>query len=380
MAIKLNEDQKKGLKLAVKRYYEGKKYTCIAGYAGTGKSTLVQHIIKEIFPNPIDRLEKVSYCCYTGKASLVLSQKGCPATTAHRLVYKSRELPNGTFIHYPRSYPENEDLKIIVIDEISMLEKEMWEIMLSWGIYIICLGDPEQLPPLHESNGILDKPHIFLTEIMRQEEGSEIIDFSMLVREGKNLPYKYNGKEVSIISKKDLTQDLLLSVDQVICGKNITRRNLNAFMRKAIHKDKYLESPLNNDKIICLKNYCEFDLVNGEIGNIIKPKIIKDKYIKNGIIEAGFETGYSSYHKLRMDKQLFEIGESCIDENIRRELEKCNRPLEFDYGYAITCHKAQGSQWDSILIYDEYLGDKENHRKWLYTGITRACKKVIICR
>ena len=379
--IKLTKNQKQGLKISLERYKNGEKYTCIAGYAGTGKSTLVQYIIKEIFPNPIDRLEKVSYCCYTGKASLVLSQKGCPATTAHRLVYKSRELPNGTFIHYPREYPENENLKVVVVDEISMLEKEMWDILISWDVHIICLGDPEQLPPLHESNKILDNPHIFLDEIMRQEEGSEIIDLSMMIRELNSCyPIGYKGKEVSIISKRDLTQDILLSVDQVICGKNITRRNLNSFMRRAIYGDKYSNLPLNRDKIICLKNYCEFDLVNGEIGIIVNPKVVRDRYIKNNVVEADFNTGYSSYHGLKMDKQLFEIGESCITESMRRRLEKCERPLEFDYGYAITCHKAQGSQWDSILIYDEYLGDRENHRKWLYTAVTRACKKLIICK
>lgn len=377
MMIKLTKNQKQGLKISLERYKKGEKYTCIAGYAGTGKSTLVSYLIKELGL----RDEEIAYCCYTGKASLVLSQKGCPATTAHRLVYRSRELPNGTFIHYPRECPENPLLKLVVVDEVSMLEVEMWDILMSWDVHVICLGDPEQLPPLHSSNKILDNPHVFLDEIMRQEEGSEIIDLSMKIRELNSCyPLGYKGKEVSIISKRDLTQDILLNVDQVICGKNVTRRNLNSFMRSAIYGDKYSELPLDNDKIICLKNYCEFDLVNGEIGNIIKPKIVKDRCIKSEVVEAGFETGYSSYHKLKMDKQLFETGESCIDEKMRRRLEKCDRPLEFDYGYAITCHKAQGSQWDSILIYDEYLGDKENHRKWLYTAVTRACKKLIICK
>ena len=184
--ITLTNKQNQGLKIALNRYKNDEKYTCIAGYAGTGKSTLVQYIIKELNLKPWE----VEYCCYTGKAALVLSQKGCPAQTAHRLCYKSRELPDGTYIHYPRLAPENENLKVVVVDEVSMLEKEMWEILTSWNIHIICLGDPEQLPPLHEPNNILDNPHIFLDEIVRQAKESEIIRLSMNIREGKDILFQ----------------------------------------------------------------------------------------------------------------------------------------------------------------------------------------------
>lgn len=376
MMINLTNKQNEGLKIALNRYKQGEKYTCIAGYAGTGKSTLVQYIIKELNINSWE----VEYCCYTGKAALVLSQKGCPAQTAHRLLYRSKELPDGTFIHKPRLYPENPDLKIVVVDEVSMLEKEMWAILMSWNVHVICLGDPEQLPPLHEHNGILDSPHIFLTEIVRQALDNEIIKLSMDIREGKYIPYVLNGKDVSIIPKSHVNESLLLNnIDQVICGKNVTRYNLNKFMRESIYGDKYQDLPLHNDKIICLKNYCEFGLVNGEIGNIINPKLHKGvKLIPNGYLSAGFTTDYSQYEKLKMDPNIYKGLESSITPQMRLKLDKCERPLEFDYGYAITCHKSQGSQWDNVAVFDEWLGDKDFHRRWLYTAVTRAVKNLII--
>ena len=377
--IKLTEKQKRGLKITIDRYKKGERYTCIAGYAGTGKSTLVSYIVKELnFDNNYD---EIAYCCYTGKASLILQLKGLPATTAHRLLYKSKELPDGTFLHIPRLTPDNPNLKIVIVDEVSMLEKEMWSILMSWkGVYVICLGDPEQLPPLHEPNGILDNPHVFLDEIMRQALDNEIIKLSMDIREGKFIPNQYSGKDIQIAPKSYINEEILLSANQVICGKNKTRFDLNMYMRQAIWKNKYQDLPLQGDKIICLENYCEYDLINGEIGIINnKPKNKNLPYFENNIIQCNFKTDYSLTKNLNMDKNIFLTGEPTdYPYWIRLKFDKCNRPLKFDYGYAITCHKAQGSQWDNIIIYDEYLGDKEFHRRWLYTAVTRACKKLIL--
>lgn len=370
----LTSKQEQGIKIAVKRYRDNEPYTCIAGYAGTGKSTLVSYIVNEL---QLDNNE-VEYCCYTGKAALILSQKGCPAITAHRLIYKSIELEDGSYLNIVRDYPENQNLKLVVVDEVSMLEKEMWDILMSWKIHVIALGDPEQLPPLHESNHILDHPHIFLDEIMRQQKDNSIIDLSMNVREGKFINYQKTNN-VIVMPKSNLTEELLLSVDQVICGKNNTRHDLNTIMRQGIHGNKYNDLPLDKDKIICLKNYCEFDLINGEIGLIVNPKVGSNKLV-GPYIKGGFVTEYSYHDKLKMDYKTFTEGVSGITPEIRCKLHKCKRPLEFDFAYAITCHKSQGSQWDSIMVFDEWLGDKEMHRRWLYTAVTRAINNLIIVK
>ena len=181
--MELTKKQEEGLKIAVSRYKAHEAYTCISGYAGTGKSTLIKFIIAALGLEP----EQVCYVAYTGKAAQVLKQKGCPnPITAHKLLYKAKPMPNGTYKFEPKLSLEGE-YEIIVVDEISMLPKEMWLRLLSHRIHVIACGDPFQLPPIDKDsdNHVLDNPHVFLDEIMRQAYDSEIIRFSMWIREGK---------------------------------------------------------------------------------------------------------------------------------------------------------------------------------------------------
>lgn len=135
----LTNRQEEGLRIAVSRYKAHEAYTCIAGYAGSGKSTLVKFIIAAL--GLAD--DEVSYVAFTGKAAKVLQQKGCPnAMTAHKLLYYSKQKANGKFAFTPRKRLENEDLRVVVVDEISMLPREMWELLLSHHIYVLALGDP----------------------------------------------------------------------------------------------------------------------------------------------------------------------------------------------------------------------------------------------
>ena len=167
----LTKKQEEGLKIAVQRYRNKESYTCISGYAGSGKSTLVQFIISALdIPEYL-----IAYIAYTGKAAQVLKNKGCPgAMTAHRLLYQSFPRKDGTFVHIP--YESLGPLQLIIVDEVSMLPKDMWDLLLSHKIHVIALGDPGQLPPvMAEQHGILDHPHIFLDETMRQAQESEII-------------------------------------------------------------------------------------------------------------------------------------------------------------------------------------------------------------
>lgn len=373
--ITLTTKQAQGLKLAIQRYKNHEPYTCIAGFAGTGKSTLVQYIIKELYiPDHL-----IAYVAYTGKASLVLQQKGCPgATTAHRLLYYSQELPDGTFIHTPRERPEH-PLKLIVVDEVSMLEKEQWEILMRWRIPVIALGDPFQLPPIHEDNGVLAHPHIFLDQVMRQAQDSEIIRLSMDIREGKSLNC-YHGKDVCVTSKSKISDQLLLKADQVLCGKNVTRFDLNQRIRRAVWGDKYQIAPINGDKCICLKNYWDKgNLTNGTIGTINKIYTMNTELLKPMLL-GSFETDTGdTYDFLSMDYKIFTEGKTTVNQDNWRQFAKYERPMEFDYGYAITVHKSQGSEFDKIILFNEYLGaDREHYLRWLYTGITRASKKLIV--
>jgi exodeoxyribonuclease-5 len=204
----LTKKQEEGLDIAVARYKRKESYTCIAGYAGTGKSTLVKFIVSALDIDP----DLVCYVAFTGKAALVLKEKGCPnAMTAHKLLYQSYPRNDGTFWHKQKR-PLDKAYKLIIVDEVSMLPKDMWELLLSHNIHVIALGDPGQLPPIGDDNGVLANPHIFLDEIMRQAQESEIIRLTMDIREGKPLEL-YKGKEVQVIDKKDFEDGIYLWAD-----------------------------------------------------------------------------------------------------------------------------------------------------------------------
>lgn len=354
--------------------------------AGTGKSTLIRFIISALNIDPDD----VCYIAYTGKAAQVLRSKGCPnAMTAHRLLYKSIQKDDGTFVHFPKRplFP----FALIVVDEISMLPKPMWELLLSHHIHVIALGDPGQLPPvMAESNGILNAPHIFLDEVMRQAAESEIIRLTMDIREGKGLTPML-GQEVRIVGREELLQPGFLAWgDQIICGKNDTRNQINRVMRQIKMNTKEIE-PLIGDRIICLHNEWECinltgdALVNGLSGIITDLKYTNDNPFmkKTPIIDFQPDIDDSDiFRGLEADYKLFTEHIPTVNKETFKKIPKFYRPKEFDYGYCITCHKAQGSEYDKVIVLEEYLRgeSKDGHSRWLYTAATRAAKKLIIVR
>lgn len=266
-----------------------------------------------------------------------------------------------------------------------MLPEEMWNLLLSHKIHVIALGDPGQLPPVSGESKVLKNPHIFLDEIMRQAQESEIIRLTMDIREGKPLEL-FQGKEVQIIDKKDVVDGMFLWADQIICAKNETRKKINALVRKYKYNIKTNE-PIDGDKVICLKNdwktiSTEGDvLVNGLIGTIKNPKKKKIGKIDNLIadfIPDGQEEGFKS---LKMDYKLLAFGQSSITNDNMKRIPKKFLPKEFEYGYCITGWKSQGSEYDKVLVIEEnFPFNKEEHIKFLYTAATRAKKKLVIVR
>lgn len=382
--MELTRKQEEGLKIAVERYDHGEPYTCIAGYAGTGKSTLVQFIIAALGLYP----EQVAYIAYTGKAAMVLRDKGCPnAMTGHKLLYDSIPRKDGTYYHRPKR-PLVPGYDLIILDEVSMFPKEMWDLLLSHNIHVIALGDPFQLPPIGEDNKVLEKPHIFLDEIMRQEQDSEIIRLTMNIRDHKPLNLM-KGQEVQVVRPYDMVDGMLTWADKVICGKNVTRHNINFKMRQMLF-DVEDNIPIDGDKIICLKNDWDIinregdPLINGTTGYLQRPRINNHlPYITNGVVgnfmpEDG-ESDKALFTGLLMDYKLFENGQFTITKDNFRRIPKPFHPKQFDYGYCITAHKSQGSEYDKVLVLEEYLAGGE-HDRWLYTAATRAKKKLVIVK
>ena len=394
----LTKKQEEGLKCAIERYNLGEKYTIISGYAGSGKSTLIKFIVAGL--EGVDPELDVCYVAFTGKAATVLQQKGCPnATTAHKLLYHAKPMPNGTFkfVEKPKSMVQ---YKVAVVDEVSMLPKPMWDLLLSYNMYILAMGDPGQLPPVDKDadNHVLDKPHVFLDEIMRQAQDSEIIRLSMWVREGKPLnQFPCANEQVQIFTPSQVVSGMYSWADQILCATNAKRNEINNFVRQ---QKGFQEEPCIGDKVISLHNhwnyfssYGAWALTNGSIGTITDfhkedyyiPRYIYDKPITFMHSDILLEDG-DSFMGTPIDYKGLTTGKPTLDGRQSYLLRKnkntfIDPPFDFAYAYAITTHKAQGSEWDKLLVFEEsFPFDKNEHTKWLYTAVTRAKEKLVVIR
>jgi len=386
--MELTKKQEEGLKIALERYKRGEKYTVISGYAGSGKSTLVKFIIDALNV----RESQVGFATFTGKASLVLRNNGNKnSQTLHKLLYFAYKDKKGKYHFSVKPKRMRPDYKIIVVDEVSMVPKKIIEDLMTYDSYIIFLGDPFQLPPISadSNNHLLDKPHVFLDEIMRQAKESEIIRVSMDIREGREL-YPFKGKEVQIFDKNFLSDGMLQWADQILTATNKTRMTINNRMRELAGRGS---SPEVGDKIICAHNYWSFEnpLINGMIGTITNYQ----KDILNLPIECGGRVpcaymGFlndtnDEYQGLIIDPKMIAQEQHTLTD---RQMDKLKRNkdlsiefLDFLYGYAITVHKAQGSQFDKVLVVEEkFPFNKEEHQRWLYTAVTRAIDKCVIIK
>ena len=389
----LTDQQLTGLTIALQRYKAGEKYTVISGYAGSGKSTLVKFLVAALqIPE-----DEVVYACFTGKACNVLQQKGNKnVSTLHRLLYEHRPKSDGTFFRLP--LPDIEPYKLVIVDECSMVSKDLIKQLLKHQVHVIFLGDPFQLPPINpeDDNHLLDKPHVFLSEIHRQAQESEIIRVSMDIRAGRPLEL-LDGKDVKIIDKADLVDGMYEWADQILCAKNETRILINNQMRAMLGREG---EPQEGDKVICLRNYWDVldndgnPLINGTIGtlsNNYSQMLRYPSFINGGgtfgVVRTDIitETG-SRFSDLMMDKKLILEGKKSLDQKVEWRLMKSENlswmvPKEFTYGYAVTVHKFQGSSAGNILVFEEsFPFSKEEHQRWLYTACTRAENKLVIVK
>ena len=391
----LTRKQEEGLKIAVQRHRANEKYTVISGYAGSGKSTLVRFIIDALDVEE----DKVCYCAFTGKAAEILRKKGNKnVCTLHKLLFEHIPRAAGGFIRVPKT---NIPYDIVVVDEVSMAPKTLMDLLFSHNVYVICLGDPGQLPPIdkNEDNMLLNCPHIFLDEIMRQAQESEIIQLTMKIRNGESIDY-YNGKEVKIIPYSQLNTGVLRWGDQILTATNVKRQAINSQMRQLLN---YPNHPVDGDKMICLRNYWEDfsvngdPLINGTIG-VLKnsfqtwreiPRFVKSNIRKFDVLTSDLIIPNTDdmYDLVDMDQKMILTGEKCCGWQLSYKLGKLRLkygdlvPKEFAYAYAITCHKAQGSSWPNVVVLEEsFPFDKIEHARWLYTACTRAEKKLVLVR
>ena len=371
-------------------------YFTLAGFAGTGKTTLAKECAFGVEGT-------VYFASYTGKAAHVLRKTGIMnASTIHQLIYQPRTKcsqkladlkAEREILHLKDPKPEADLARIeeaiqqeqinlnrpeftlntdsplrgaslLVIDEYSMVDQQTGKDLLSFGCPILALGDPGQLPPVQGRQFFRAKPDILLTEIHRQAADNPIIRLSKDVREGRTLkPGTYGNSRVvhrSTIPDKVLGE-MMLNTDQLLVGTNESRRAFNVFIRQMLGRMDPL--PSAGDKLVCLRNNHLDNLLNGQtwtVTGVSGELMLRIKMTNDDGDKITCLAHPNHFHGTQND----------IDHDTRREAN------EFDFGYALTVHKAQGSQWDHVVLIDEWRS--ANRKQWLYTGITRAAETVTI--
>jgi exodeoxyribonuclease V len=332
------------------------------GYAGTGKTTLAKHLAEGVDG-------KVLFAAFTGKAACVMRSKGCPsASTIHSLIYKARESGEETPSFDLWHEAPASKAKLIIIDECSMVDAELARDLMSFDVPLLVLGDPAQLPPIQGGGFFTDaEPDAMLTEVHRQAQDDPIVRLSMEIRAGNRLAHGQYG-ETQVVRRADLDPKRVLDADQVLVGRNVTRRAYNARLRE---RRGFAEAlPMAGDKLVCLRNNRRKGLFNGGLWVVKEAPKARRQILKM---------------QIKPDEDL---GGRTIKVSVRPEcftgaIEQFEWPQrkpydEFDFGYVLTVHKAQGSQWDDVVLFDESAAFQDNRERWLYTGVTRAAKRLTV--
>jgi len=384
--LKLSIDQKKVLDKLLEWYFFKKeeKYITLGGYAGTGKTTLISVLRNNLHQK--DKKLKVAFASYTGKAVRVLKNKLVESNsiykqdligTIHSLIYSPIINSKKEITGWKRK--EELEAKLIIIDEASMIDEKIWDDLLDYHIPIIAIGDHGQLPPINGSFNLMEDPILKLEQIHRQAENNPIIKLSTWAREKGQIPSGVYGPGIKKILKRDLDsaeeiEELLRSRDGdtlILCGYNSTRVKLNEFIRNSREFNPFI--PEVGDRVICLKNNHSAEIYNGMLGTINSLESKNDDWFK---AEIKMDDDLVLYDGLIAVKQFNNKESLNFTKNRRGFLEGDL----FDYGYALTVHKAQGSQARRVILFEERFPkiDEKMWRKWLYTAITRAVEELII--
>lgn len=388
----------------------------LSGYAGTGKTFLINHVVQEVLH--LKAGTEAVFVTPTGKAATVLIKNGTVAGTVHSLIYtrneddfdvdENGELVGREVLSFTKKEKIDEKIRLIIVDEASMIGEDVLHDLLSFEVKCLFCGDNAQLPPVNGTCGLLQHPDYKLTEIVRQAADNPIIRIATMAREGKTIPYGNYDDKVCVVRRNFLSgaerRRIFLKADQIICGRNRTRAELNREIRgyKGIDADEPL--PVEGEKLICTLNDWEkpldksgnFHLVNGIIGTAmqIQPSMdylasmnFKADFAEEAV-RVPFDTAiFTEGHYVHGygDRAVTLIDGTVVHENNFALLHKLKAVSEepicrFEFAYAVTCHKAQGSEFDFVVVFDESWAFGSERSRWLYTAVTRAREKLLIIR
>jgi exodeoxyribonuclease-5 len=396
--MELTPKQENAIKLAKEwDKSNNEKPFVIMGIAGSGKSTLVQFIIEALnIPE-----EKVAFVTFTGKAASVLTRKKCNACTIHKFFYDIVEDSKTKKISFKKKEKISDSVELIVIDEFYMVTEEMMNDILSFNKKVIALGDNFQLPPVMSKPNKLDKnPDVYLDEPLRQSLDNPIIYLANRAKNHQRIDFGSYGDNVIVVPNNQLNDEYFL-MDQIIVGKNKTAQKFNNFYRKKFFNTTQ-PLPVKNEKLICLRNNWNLfttennvgvNLVNGITGYIDEDMNEMSCYDHLSATRINFRPEFfdeSKFKSVLTDTLMFKE-RLCTDKDLDNEkyadiMKKrwAYNKFEingfvniFNFGYAISCYKSQGSEFNSVFFVQETLS-KSSYWSHLYTGITRASEKLVL--
>jgi exodeoxyribonuclease-5 len=336
----------------------------LGGYAGTGKTTVIKHIIERLGAKGA----KVRVASFTGKAVSVLRKKAVDADTIHSLMYYPYEEPKGVIQWHKKSYldddkssPSNPDL--VIIDEASMVSTPLYRDLISFeDVKFLWVGDPGQLEPVGDNPNLMMSPKILLEKIHRQAEKSAIIKLSMEVRNGRRFSICESSELV--VTSKNSAEKFLGQTSQVIVAFNRERHKINARLRG--FRNELLTV---GEKLIILRNDWQQGVYNGMMVNVEQIHYEgPDHFLCTVVDELG-----RRLHRLK-------IWKGALGQDFKQDTKVPFKQIVADYGYCITVHKSQGSEWDSVLVLESYAGFAWNMDRWRYTAVTRAANRLIYGR
>jgi exodeoxyribonuclease-5 len=369
------------------------------GPAGTGKTTIAK-LLAEYAEKPV-------FAAYTGRAALQIAKKsGFPAYTLHSLLYKPRRKPNGgvEFVFAPEESLLL-DTDLLVIDEASMVPTTMEQELLHFDCRILLIGDSAQLPPPTRSGGLIQgrRPDIRLTEIHRQAKDNPVLMLATSVREGKGLMTGRFGNSC-VMSVKDPVKIAVESkASMVLAGMRKTVRKLNVAFRGGDESP-----PRSGEPVLALQNLHDKGIMNGSLWRLAGRKATGGEDQADWLSEAietfapqlapdGITKSYSppSVELPRAGSSLFPhrsyVSLSSLETGIEladvyadfgpamgEEYSYARGVCALDFGYCLTVHKSQGSEWPEVCLINESGVFRDSARQWLYTGLTRASENVLV--